>query len=57
MDGWWVCLLREGVVYGCFVTCVSEKEMVAEKQKLYDALGYSENVVAAIYPKEVRAHE
>ncbi len=27
--------------------------MTAEKQKLYDTLGYSENGVATIYPKEV----
>ena len=31
----------------------SEEELLEEKKKMYEAIGYSENAEAAIYPKEV----
>ena len=36
-----------------FNCIIAEDEIQAEKEKLYQALGYSENAMAAIYPKEV----
>ena len=34
----------------------TEEELLEERKKLYEAIGYSENAETAIYPKEVRVH-
>ena len=45
-------LLTDLVLVSCFASH-TEKELQAEKERMYEAIGYSENAQVPIYPKEV----
>ena len=40
----------------CECVLPSEEELQQEKEKMYEAIGYSENAELAIYPREVHVY-